>query len=418
MPEGDDLVVGGESPGAVVGVGRRGIVAEDLEHVAQFGPRLEAIGGGDRRLTTCVLERPTQEPGGVGERMPLVCTAGRGTTALPRPGVHPRPVVVQGEQLGHFLDASGVTCLDHTARDLMELAASSIRQPRVGDLSIELVLERVRARHLAVDERVEHVDVGVGDLLARHRPQELEVERRTEERGLSQEVAMSRRQLVDPGGDQPFDRVGHLFTRAGERKDLLEEQRVALGAACEVSGDVEGHHPPRRREVRERVDGSRVERLERDRLVHDLGECRRARREHHEPVGRRHDRRHEVLDETPRRLVDPLHVLEPEDRVVREEADQQVADGRLQPGAPVAGVEPAFGLAGLDGDVDHRADQRRPLAQVGGLLFEPGQQVVRPGIGPEVQDEAQQTAEREVRRAGLVAGATAVAEPPLRVPSA
>ena len=123
----------------------------------------------------------------------------------------------------------------------------------------------------------------------------------------------------------------------------------------------------------------------------------------HEPGSTGQIRSSSLAQELGRRLVHPVRVLDDQQRRRREQLRQQRLDDAVQARAPEGRLQLLDLLRRLHGDVERQRDEREPRQQAG---VEPldlvAQRRARRLVGGEVEQRAQDAAEREVRRRGFV----------------
>ena len=283
-------------------------------------------------------ERPLEQLGGVDVR-------GAALGQLPdRAGVAPGPLVVlrmqevEREQRRELDAALPGALLEHGADASVDLAPAAEGEALVGDRPEEIVPEPQLVRPFPGHELTESspaVEVAdIRELVGEDIGQEVELEVGPEDRGVSKEEAIARLERVDPGGDQRLDRLRKHRSSAvgaGGVDELAHEERIAARALRDHGEQLLGERGLAcrcQRELRSRLAGERRQ-LEQPVTVPRLVEERRAlgpARDRQEP-GPGRAAAHEVEEEAVRGVVDPMRVLEDDERRHHEHAEQELLDG-------------------------------------------------------------------------------------------
>ena len=244
-------------------------------------------------------------------------------------------------------ESSAPALLERAGDAAVDVAAALERQTLVRGRADQVVTERVGHVARVRDELAQPFPArgiaGVRDLVLENRADEVELELRPDHRRVAEEHAVLRIERVDAGREQALDRLGQrLEPVAGARGDdeLADEERVAAGTLGQ-----RGQRLARQRDLvrqRERELGGDVgsERRELDALdrpfeVHArLGG--RARRHADEPrPGRRLLR--ELQEQRTRRVVEPVRVLDDDERRHHQDPLEERLDGLEQLVAAAAG---------------------------------------------------------------------------------
>ena len=235
---------------------------------------------------------------------------------------------------------------------LMQLTAPSEREPLVRGVPDQRVPEAEPARHVrvALDELgqpLPELRLRRGRFGGEHVVDHLAVEDDAEHGGPAQQSALPRREAVDARAHDRVDRVGQLGRAFAARRadELLQEERVAACAADELGdgGLVEPvacrrTHELRRLVVVQRLEQNRHRGDRRHAVGGDKAVVARAPGAADRPRPRR-VRRAEVAQQLGRRLVDPVHVFDQQQRRIGQQRPQELLDDTVQPCPPERGLE-------------------------------------------------------------------------------
>ena len=307
----------------------------------------------------------------------LACSASARDVLPGSAGVLERAQVVVREQLGVVLRPP--QGLDPRRRGSVQVGAPRTRDLPVGDVAHEPVAEDVLvlAGHggatLALDElladervhgRVDGRRIGFAERGDRTDPEDAADDRRVLERGL-----LLGRQRVDPGGDQPLDRLGERQVACvcrpgvlrGDPGELLGVERIPAGPLEQRRLHVRRQHRLGEQRVDEACGLVLRQRRQRHRRRVQLASAparpprqqlgpRRADEEHRH-AGRPLD---EVVDEVEQALVGPVQVLEDEhERPAVAERLEEAPPGRERLGARVAAALALLCLADQRAQIGH-----------------------------------------------------------------
>ena len=222
--------VGHAPAGVGVGVGRRGVVGTQLEHVT------EGLGQADRLQPVRVGllgragERPAVEVGGL--RVGVGVVGG--------PGGDRRPVVRPAwssarSKCNESTAGSAPLTLQLVAETEVDLTATAEGQTLVGHVLVQAVVEAQAPGTGPADERRQpppHVGP-VDQPLTEDGTEQWQVELHAGDGGLAQQHPVARLQRVDAPGDQRLDvrRQDVALAAGGGVDEVGEEQRVATGPA-------------------------------------------------------------------------------------------------------------------------------------------------------------------------------------------
>ncbi len=324
----------------------------------------------------------------------------------------PRVVGVQREQLDDGIDVAADGFAGDITGARVQVAAHPERQGLVRRRALEGVAE-ADAPGVLFDERGEppghRVQVGAGDVQVARRG--LEVRRDPEHGQLAQDRAVGGREAVDRRRQQAFDRVGkraQVAAGADGSGELAQQQGVAGGALHERRNRVR-REPPAGRDDRDddgagglvgdrrEVDAHRVQLVCRDEAA------RVGAAPAHDRAGPQLPARQRRLQQLARRGVQPVGVLDDDERRRVEQARQQPRADEPPPAPRRLGVQPRRACRQRKVDADDRAEQAEPVLQPGGGA----RQRIRHGRGVAVGD-AEQLAQRGprggVRRMRAVGG--------------
>ena len=275
--------------------------------------------------------------------------------------------------------------LQPAGQPLVEVRAAALGQAAVGDLAEQRVGEAeavVARRALGVDQLAPH-ERGQrgGQVVVAERRERAAAEAPALDRGVLEQRALVRAELVEPRGQHGLDGRRQLALRA-DRHQLLEEQRVAVGPLDHPAGrEPLGAEP---RHERERVD--LVERVEAE---HGGAALRRRPRrpaleqlrtaEADEQDRRAAGERDQVVDEVQQRRLGPVGVVDHDD-------ERALAGGGLEQPADRPGRLLRLGrLVGLPGGGEHAAVDHVGLLVAGEERLDV----------PELPDDLRQRAVRE-----------------------
>ena len=209
--------------------------------------------------------------------------------------------------------------LQPAGQPLVEVRAAALGQAAVGDLAEQRVGEAeavVARRALGVDQLAPH-ERGQrrGQVVVAERRERAAAEAPALDRGVLEQRALVGAELVEPRGQHGLDRRRQLALRP-DRHQLLEEQRVAVGAL---------DHPARREPLgaEPRDQGERVDLVERVEAEHGGAALRRRPRgpalqqlraaEADEQDRRAAGERDQVVDEVQQRRLGPVGVVDHDD---------------------------------------------------------------------------------------------------------
>ena len=294
----------------------------------------------------------------------------------------------------------------------MDLAPAAEGKPLVRNRAEEIVPEPQLVRPLPGHELPESapaVEIAdVLELVRQHVGEEVELEAGPEDRGIAKEKSIAGLERVDPRRDQRLDRLWKrrdATLGSGGRDELAYEERVAARALRDLAQQFLGQgdlSSGREREPSSLLAGERRE-LE-DPLpvagLVDEGQALRPARDRHEP-GPRRAAAHEMQEDAVRGVVDPVCVLEDDERGHHQHAEQELLD-RLEDALATERRLDLLGFRrhrhfGVEGD----REQREPGRELGHDGLDPGLEAIA-GLGGALRigdsgERAEQGAKRQVR---------------------
>ena len=281
---------------------------------------------------------------------------------------------VERENRRLFVGATGCVPLEREPDTAVDVASAPVREAGVRGLAQEIVPEGeltvVGLLH-ELRERLPPLGVtGLRHLVSEDLPHEVEPEHRPHDGRVAEQHPVRRSQRVDPRGEERLDRfrkvAGVVCARSSH--ELAQEERVARSTEGDVLDRllrerVLGSH--RQRQRRRTVD---VERCELEPLARttspDQGIRGRPGRDQHEPRSRGL-RGRDVAEEETRCVVDPVRVLDDDERRHHQHSLQERRHRRLEPKAALLGVEGVdFGRRRRLGVERHR-EERKPPRKIG-----------------------------------------------------
>ena len=296
-------------------------------------------------------------------------------------GVPPGAVVVAGfveverEERGILVGLVAGPGLERPPDAAVNLPPSLERQSFVGSRADEVVTER---ECLAVGRYDELAEVrppfGVpclGNLVVEDLAQQGEIECRPDDGGISKQHPVCRLECVDPRRQEALDRLRKLVeggTLLGGEDKLPDEERVAARPRGKRLGRVDGKREVGCHGDRELLGGGPAERLEldpgqvvsggRDRV--DPGSGRHA--DEPRPHGRLCE---QVREEEARRVVEPVPVLDHEQRRHHQDPLQECRGGPVELPAARGRIERRCLRGRVDLGVEGNREQRQPRREVG-----------------------------------------------------
>ena len=345
----EDRVVRNERADALVGARGARVVAEALADVPEalrdrgHVDRVERVDGAGR------LERALVQLGRDDVREARLCPPPGGDRVAPRAREVVCRVEVERQECRLLVGTLPEPPLDRRADGSVDLGAAAERETFVRGDADEVVPEG-EAAVACIDEKLAQgcrkleLVVGraeVGEALTEHGvghdlPQQTEIERRPDDGGVSQHHAVDRVERVDPCGQQPLDGVGQrveLLAVACRPHELPDEERVAARTL-----DERAHRLVRQRRLLRNVERERGRSLDAEGLeleARDVLPLRgrlavRSRGDAHEPGPRRRSRGQRAEQEA-RGVVQPVPVLDDEERRHEQHPLQERADDLVQP---------------------------------------------------------------------------------------